>query len=132
MAEQFAKSWLAQNNLSAQYKVVSRALTDRYEAPNSAASSQAVQVLADEFSLDLSSHRSALLTAKDVDDAKFIIGVTKLHVETIKRMFPAAAGKVYNFDADVPDPWHAPVDVYHACAVKLEPLVYRSLDQLLV
>ena len=127
MAEQFAKAWLAQKSL--EYRVISRALTDRYEPPNSRASSHSVQILAEDFSLDLRSHRSALLTAAEVEDAQLIIGVTESHVQTIKQRFPAATGKVYSFGSDVPDPWHASIGVYRDCARKMEPLVHNVLDR---
>ena len=82
MAEQFANSWLIRNDLIHQFRVISRALTDKYEPPNSPASSHGVEILAKEFSLDLSSHRSSMLTLQEVNDAKIIIGVTELRLDT--------------------------------------------------
>ena len=132
MAEQFANSWLIRNDLTHQFKVISRALTDKYEPPNSPASSHGVEILAKEFSLDLSSHRSSMLTLQEVNDAKIIIGVTELHVEMILRMFPSSEGKLHSFDSDVSDPWHAPLEEYRACANEMMPLVYQKLNELLL
>jgi protein-tyrosine-phosphatase len=132
MAEQFAKSWLSQNNLSTQHHlVISRALSDKYEPPNSEASYNGIKVLAEDYSLDLSYHRSAMLSHKDVETATYIIGVTQSHAKSIQDMFPSSIGKVYTLQSDIPDPWHSSIEVYRTCALKMEPLVYEILIQLI-
>lgn len=130
MAEQFASAWLVENNLRGQYKIVSRGLTDRYEPPNSPASPHAVHVLANDFSLDLSPHFSSLLSSSEINDAHLIIGVTQSHKRQIVNNFPNAVGKVHCLNADVPDPWHATIEVYSDCAHLMQRLVYEILTQL--
>lgn len=131
MAEHFASAWLVDKSLQGRYKVVSRGLTDRYEPPNSPASSNAVHVLAKDFSLDLSPHRSSLLSSDEVDNAYLIIGVTQSHKSQIVNRFPNSLGKVHCFNADVPDPWHASIEVYSVCAHLMQRLVYEILTQLI-
>ena len=131
MAEQFALQWLTQNNLTTKFQIISRALTDKYEPPNSSASLQSILVLANDFSIDLRHHRSSILSSQEVDDAQIIIGVTGSHVETIQERFPSSMGKVYTFSTDVPDPWRSSLAAYRECAHRIKPLVYETLDRLL-
>ena len=91
-----------------------------------------MEILAEEFSLDLSSHRSSMLTLQEVNDAKIIIGVTKSHVAAILRMFPSSEAKLHALGSDVSDPWHASLEVYRVCANEMMPLVYETLDQLIL
>jgi protein-tyrosine-phosphatase len=131
MAEHFASAWLVDKNLQGQYKIISRGLTDKYEPPNSPASPHAVDVLAKDFSLDLSPHRSSLLSSDDVNEAYLIIGVTQSHKSQVIYNFPNSLGKVHSFNANVPDPWHATLEVYSACAHLMRRLVYEILTQLI-
>jgi protein-tyrosine-phosphatase len=131
MAEHFASAWLVDKNLQGQYKIISRGLTDRYDPLNSPASPNAVDVLAKDFSLDLSPHRSSLLSSDEVNDAYLIIGVTQSHKSQIINNFPNSLGKVHCFNANVPDPWHATIEVYRACAHMMRPLVNVILTQLI-
>jgi protein-tyrosine-phosphatase len=131
MAELIAVTWLNNNNLSANFKVLSRALTDEYEKPNSVASFNGIQILREEFSLDLTPHRSSLISSKDVEQAALIIGVTSKHAKKVQDLFPLFKDKVYSFSSDVPDPWHSSMDVYRSCAFTIEPLVNEILCRLL-
>ena len=131
MAEEFAGSWLIDRNLQSKYRVISRGLTDQYEPPNSPASAFGIQVLHDDFALDLQNHRSAMLSSQDIKDAHIIIGVTQSHMRVINQKYPESAGKVHSLRADVSDPWHASLDTYKQCAHQMKPLVYEALDSLL-
>lgn len=128
MAELFGGSWLIDRNLQSKYRVASRALTDQYEPPNSPASAHGIQILRDEYDLDLRNHRSAMLTSQDVADAHIIIGVTQSHVRVINQKYPESYGKVHGLGIDVSDPWHASLEAYNLCAHQLKPLVYDALD----
>ena len=132
MAEKFAGSWLIDRNLQSKYRVISRGLTDQYEPLNSPASLHGIEVLLDEFALDLQNHRSVLLTSQDIKDAYIIIGVTQSHVRAISQKYPQSAGKVHSLHADVSDPWHASLDTYRLCAYQMKPLVYEALGSLIL
>lgn len=131
MAEQFGTEWLVDKKLEGQYKIISRGLTDRYEPPNSVASANAVYTLSENYCLDLSQHRSALLSSDEVDEAYLIIGVTQSHRDQIVVQFPNSSGKVQCLNSDVGDPWHASVAVYSACAHVMKRLVHEILTQLI-
>ena len=127
MAMKFAESWLADQKNSSSGRFLSRGLTDAYEPPGSPASAHGIHILAEEYSLDLNDHRSALLTAEDVEAATLIVGVTRNHVATVESRFPSSKGKIFSLSKDVPDPWHQSIDVYRQCAMAMKPLVYEIL-----
>ena len=130
MAEQFANAWLEVNNCRGQYSFISRALSNAYEPENSPASSYGIQVLSEEYLLDLRNHRSVMLSSQDVDDAHLIIGVTKSHVRSIIGKYPTATAKVGSFSSDVPDPSHSSIEVYETCAAKMKELIDGKLHDL--
>mmetsp|Transcript_4438 Transcript_4438/g.4563 ORF Transcript_4438/g.4563 Transcript_4438/m.4563 type:complete len:162 (-) Transcript_4438:110-595(-) len=134
MAEGLAIRWLEKNELSHKYKVVSRGLTDEYEPPNSPASSQAVIIMAEDFGIDISNHRSKLLTLNDIQEATHIVGVSRSHSEWVISMyteyFTNHPGKLTSLDKNVPDPWHSPTDVYRACVNMMEPLILTKMEDI--
>ena len=79
--------------------------------------------------MDLNNHRSALLTAEDVEAATLIVGVTRSHVATVESRFPSSKGKIFSLSSDVPDPWHQSMAVYRQCAAVMKPLVYEILSE---
>ncbi len=64
----------------------------------------------------MSEHRSALITANDVEEAFCIIPVTKSLGRELTQVFPAHANKILYLGEDIRDPWHASVQVYKNCA----------------
>lgn len=132
MAEAFAKKWASENKKpGTEFEIVSRALTDMYEPPDSPASMPGIQVLLEDYALDLNEHRSCLLTDADVDAAHAIIGVSKGHVREILQRYPAAKSKTFALSSDVPDPWHAPKYQYKKCAEMMMPLVDQAMDKII-
>lgn len=77
MAEQFGIRFLKQHNLTSDYTIISRSLTDKYETPGSPASAPGIEVLMEDYGLDMKEHRSCLLKNSDVDEAHAIIGVSQ-------------------------------------------------------
>jgi protein-tyrosine-phosphatase len=130
MAEGFANKFL-QSNGNTSCVVISRALTGAYEPPNSHASRHGIEVLLEHFSIDISSHRSALLTQQEVDNADFIIGVSKSHHDLIESMFERSSTKTFHLKKDVPDPWHSDKTIYLQCAEMMQPLVHDILQSLI-
>ena len=130
MAEKFAQSWLQDNNLMSSYRVISRGITDRYD-PSSPASQFGVQVLAKDFGLDLSQHRSALITEKELNNAVAIVCVTRSHVEYLRSQFPSVnTKKLFTLRNNVSDPWHATLEVYRSCAYEMKPLVEEVMEEM--
>jgi len=130
MAEGLAKQWLKKNSLELTYKVQSRALTEMYEPAGSPASEHGIEVMRSVYGVDISSHRSALLSLEDVNNAEIIIGVTNYHSRYIEQKYPDAVSKLYSFESDVNDPWHSPFSVYEECAKTMQPLIDKVLRQI--
>ncbi|MEI8121365.1 MAG: L-threonylcarbamoyladenylate synthase [bacterium] len=91
------------------------------------ASAGAIQALAG-IKLDLSSHRSRLLTQAHIDDADLIVVMTQAHQNDVWRRFSRAKGRVVllnafspiHRDEDVPDPFGSKADVYRTIRDEIE------------
>jgi len=90
-----------------------------------------VSVLREEFGLDITEHRSKMLSADDICSAIALVGVTIGHADAILRGYPAAREKILNLERNVSDPWHQSIGVYSACANDLLPLVNQALEHIL-
>ena len=88
------------------------------------ASAHAVQALK-ELGIDISGHRSRMLTPELVAEADYIFGMTHGHVEAILLLHPEAAEKTFllrefddsveGFDKDISDPIGGSYEVYVRC-----------------
>lgn len=90
------------------FVVGSRSLTDRYEPPGSAASANSVKAMHELYGVDISEHRSALLTREEVAGATAILCVTGRHRDEVLRIGNRAKGldkKVVALAEDVEDCW---------------------------
>ena len=132
MAEQFGKSWLETNGLSEKFRVISRGLTDQYEPPWKPCKCHGLSLLQEQYDIDMSSHRSALLTAAEAEEAIALVGVTRSHAAYIRGDFPDYSHKVTNLSTDVSDPWHQPKVVYQQCAAIMKPLVEEQMERLCI
>ncbi len=85
------------------------------------------------YNLDLTSHRSKLLSQEDVDRAFIIIPVKRDLGEYISHEFLNSSSKIRYLVRDVPDPWHQPVHVFSVCAHNLDIMLdeqIRTLTQI--
>lgn len=93
--------------------------------------------------LDLSSHRAREVSRPLLEEADFILGMTRAHCLQLEREFPQFANKIYlalSFprrfsrdkpeDIDVPDPMGLPVDYYMQVLDMLEPALPKMLKGL--
>lgn len=131
IAEGFGNHWIEKNELLGQYDVISRGLTDMYEPPGSQASAPGIEVMLEDYGIDISNHRSRLLSSEDVHEASIIIGVSRSHKNHIISNYPQFEHKVTCLNDDVPDPWHSPKHVYRQCMHMMAPLVYSKLNELI-
>lgn len=132
IAEGFARQWLLQNGLDG-YIVSSRSLSTDYEPVGSPPNAHGKSLMMDLYGIDISMHRSQLLSDRDVENSTFIIGVTKSHTAHISKRFTSSPGlenKIIALNRDIPDPWHADRSVYEECAVMLKESVERTLEAL--
>jgi len=89
--------------------------------PGQPPSAHAVEVLA-ELGVDISQHRSRPLSEKVIDEADWIVAMTRSHLDSIIYLFPRAAEKVYllrEFEPgatslDVADPIGMGLEAYRA------------------
>jgi len=108
------------------FRVVSAGLGAPNGQPPSAHAVQAMK----ELGLDISSIRSRPLTAELVQDAAYIFGMTRGHVDAITLMYPQAADKAFllrefdetleAFEKDISDPIGASYAVYCQCRDQIE------------
>jgi protein-tyrosine-phosphatase len=85
-AAALAAKWLHDHHNDGE--VISRSISTDYEPENSPASEYSVQIMKDDFGIDISSHRSKLLTEEDIQGADLIVGITSSHRHHIVNKFP--------------------------------------------
>ncbi len=94
-----------------------------------AASTHAVRALK-ELGIDLSSHRSRMLTGELIEQADYIFGMTHSHVDSVNLLYPHAAEKTFLlrefddtldiFEKDISDPIGGSYEVYLNCRDQIE------------
>lgn len=87
VAEALAIKWLKDHERD--IEVISRSLSTDYEPENSPASKYSIDILLDEFGIDITSHRSKLLTENDINEDTIVIGITQNHQYFIRNRFPS-------------------------------------------
>ncbi len=102
------------------------------------ASAEAIEVMKEEFNINLKPHRAKVLDDKDIREAYLILTMTLHHKEMILDLYPEAADKVYTLkafaqedgkDADVCDPFGQDFDTYKNCAFEIESLLLDMMDK---
>ena len=102
-----------------------------YEPSDSPASENGIIVLRNRYHLDISQHRSALLSTSDVEQAHILIGVSRSHAMHVLRQFGEKyQDKIHSLDRDIRDPWHQNLDVYESCAAQIQESVSTTFPKL--
>lgn len=116
----------------------------QYEPPGSPASAHGITIMR-EHGLDITGHRSAVLSTKDVLEATHIYCVAPSHRDAVlalqlagekegSRASSLTAGekkmpaKVSTFDPEIPDPWHSSMEYFRACSEMVEKAVAKALE----
>ncbi len=91
-----------------------------------------------ELGIDISNQCSRMLTAELVQDADYIFGMTRSHVDTITLLYPPAAEKIFllrefdgtvdPFEKDIADPIGGSYEVYESCRDQIEKGVASLLN----
>ncbi len=91
-----------------------------------------------EKGLDLSGHRSTLLSARHIEESDLILTMTRAHLQRITGRWPNARGKVFTLKGflreqgipggdrpgeDILDPFGHSLNVYRECASEIEAQV---------
>lgn len=106
-------------------------ITDAFEKPGSVASANAIKVLK-EYQLDLSKHRSQMLTEAMCAEADFVVCLSTGHTYKVVELVPSIKerrGVLCVLPRDVPDPWHMPYDTYMENVAQVEELVREFLEK---
>ena len=110
-----------------------------YAFENDPATGEAIEVMKEEYGIDISSHRAAVLDHDDIMDAWLILVMTRRHRQMILDIYPQAADKVYTLkdfaevndnNPDVCDPFGMDYNVYKRCAGEIEELIIKIMDKL--
>ena len=133
--------------------ICSRALSNEYEPENSPPSNHGITIMQQEYNIDITKHKSKMLTINDIQHASLLIGVTKNHCNIIKNKFPITNNNnklrlgsglesglesglglpivmQLKINQDISDPWHQDIKSYKKCAAQIQPLVYALLDSI--
>jgi protein-tyrosine phosphatase len=94
--------------------------------------------VASNHGLDLSDHRSSILTGEEAAGADLVLGLTHGHVHAARAVAPEARVELLgDFAAGgegkgraVPDPVGMPLEVYEETYATLEELVTQAMDRL--
>jgi RpiB/LacA/LacB family sugar-phosphate isomerase len=91
-----------------------------------------------ELGIDISKQRSRMLTAKLVEEADLILGMTHHHIESISLLYPQAAEKAFllrefddsldYFEKDISDPVGGPLEVYTHCRDEIAKGIAHVLE----
>lgn len=123
------------------------------------ASANSIQVLKEEWGIDISNHKARLIKYEDIRDAYLVLTMTRNHKDAIIRMFPDTKSKVftlkeyargkdndecpgkclgngiaddYDFSLDILDPYGMPLQTYKECAMDVKKAIdglLRRLEQ---
>ncbi|CAH0477277.1 unnamed protein product [Peronospora belbahrii] len=108
----------------------SAALTDMFEHEGSPASKHAIDVMK-KYQLDLSKHRSQLLTETMCLEADYVVCVASGLAFKVTENFPGIKerdGVLCVFTRDVQDPWHMSYDTYMETVAQIEEMTREFLD----
>ena len=102
------------------------------------ASGMAVEVMKNEYGIDLTSHRARVLDADDIMDAWLILAMTDDHKRMILDIYPESADKVYTLKdyaetgeggSGISDPFGGDYDVYRSCAYEIETALVKVAEK---
>ncbi|WP_027364401.1 low molecular weight protein arginine phosphatase [Desulfotruncus alcoholivorax] len=100
--------------------------------PGDGASYRAIAVM-EERGIDLTGHRSSLVSPGDVEEADLVLTMTAAHRDMLLRMAPAASDKIYTLaeyagtGGDIPDPFGLGEEAYRIAAGELNALIRDAL-----
>ena len=142
MAEGILKSFIEKDSQLNMNFSSSSAGIHAYEGD--CASEHARKVLADEWGIDLSPHRSKLADLQSLNDAYLILTMTRGHKDALLSALPDLKPKTFtlteyaysedpsnrvpDFSKDISDPFGMSVDVYRKCAFEIYEAVKRLVN----
>lgn len=101
------------------------------------ASRNAIDVLKNEWNIDITNHKPKQLEKKDIEQFDLILTMTKLHKYTILNNYKEGLGKVFtlkeyvklnNIDKDIIDPYGGSYEDYKLCANEIRDCLYKLIE----
>lgn len=130
MAEHLCREKLRTRGLDKEYEVSSRSISTDYEPEGSPASENGVLVMRDRYNIDMTSHRSTLLSGNDLHNLYAIVPVMRNLAPYIKQTLRLDESNFMFLDHDIPDPWRQSLDVFVACAADIDSMLDSLIDRL--
>ena len=149
MATGFFNTFAMREQPSFDYEATSAGLSTYGSTP---ASTNAIRAMKESWGIDISAHRSRMLTDKDVNEAFLLLTMTRSHKHYILSEFPGAYGKVFTlkeyvremteapdksgssgsqaFSADISDPYGGSLQGYQQCAREIMQAVVLLVEKL--
>ncbi|NLU51288.1 MAG: low molecular weight protein arginine phosphatase [Clostridiaceae bacterium] len=103
------------------------------------ASHEAIEVMKEEFGIDISSHRARVLYDDDIKNAWLILTMTERHKNMILDIYPQGADKVFTLKSyaeanddnpDILDPFGMDIETYKNCAYEIDAMILNVLDKI--
>lgn len=101
---------------------------------------EAIEVMKDEYNLDLRGHRATNIMESDIQNSDLILCATNNHKNFVLQVFPNLKGKVYTIkeyaepenteDLDISDPWENGILRYRTCAEEINNLLDKIIDKI--
>ncbi len=112
------------------YKVFSAGIIDLESSP---ASAEARAACADK-GIDITAHRSKILSRELIEENDFIFAMGRTHVERVTALSPKAANKCMLMaeNKDIPDPIGQGQQVFNRCADLIEKAVKKRISELVI
>jgi protein-tyrosine phosphatase len=117
------------------------------------ASPNSVQLLKDNWGIDIGSHQAKLIEYEDIKDAYLVLTMTRKHKDALIRLFPHMKSKLYtlkeyaegkntkdyfgkdiadnyDFTLDILDPYGMPIQIYRQCARDIKEAIDKIVEKL--
>lgn len=100
------------------------------------ASQEAIEVLKQDYNIDISNHRSKSLRRQDLEEADLILAMSNSHKQSILSKYPEYSNKVFTIkefvglEGEVEDPYGMPIEVYRETARELEDLISKVITKI--
>ena len=98
----------------------------------------AVEVMKEEYHIDLKVHRATNITNSGIINQDLILCATNNHKMFVLYMFPQLEGKVFTIkeyageqgNIDISDPWGHNISTYRKCAEEIYQLLNKIIDKI--
>lgn len=110
-----------------------------YAFEGSEPSKFAIDVMDQDYGIDISEHRSKMITEADVADAELVMCMTSEHRDVLVSLYPKFAGKIFTLkryndpktkNDGIADPYGFSMKIYVECAEEIKAEVEKLIKKL--